>query len=97
MRSSILCYPKPMTQVRSNYPTQKLSISLPSNLLNFAEDFKVSHGLESRSEVIARALELLLEQELRQAYRDAAAEWEASPDAKLWENTVGDGIEKGGW
>ncbi len=86
-----------MTQVRPNYPTQKLSISIPSNLLSFAEEFQQSHQLESRSEVIVRALELLREQELRQAYRDAAAEWEASGDAQLWENTVGDGIEKGGW
>jgi metal-responsive CopG/Arc/MetJ family transcriptional regulator len=70
----------------------RLSISIPSRLLDFADQYREEHTLESRSEVFTRALELLREQELRAAYRAASEEWDGSEDAKLWENTIADGL-----
>lgn len=73
-------------------PSEKLSISLPTFLMEFIENYKVAKGCKSRSEVIELALELLRYQELEQAYRQAAAE--VDPD---WDLTVGDGLTDETW
>ena len=51
---------------------EKVSISLPPTLMQFVEEYKVSHERKSRSQVIEEALTLLRERELETAYRDAA-------------------------
>jgi len=51
---------------------EKVSISLPPTLMQFVEEYKVSHECKSRSQVIEEALTLLRERELETAYRDAA-------------------------
>ncbi|MFC3492039.1 hypothetical protein [Glycomyces rhizosphaerae] len=33
------------------------------------------------------------EEELREQYKEAMDEWDASNDAELWESTIGDGLE----
>ncbi|BAZ33346.1 hypothetical protein NIES4074_58560 [Cylindrospermum sp. NIES-4074] len=68
-------------------PTEELSISLPASLVQFIENYKVTKGCKSRSQVIETALELLRYKELVQAYREAAAEVDSD-----WELTVGDGL-----
>ncbi|NDJ24453.1 CopG family transcriptional regulator [Nostoc sp. B(2019)] len=68
-------------------PAEKLSISLPASLMQFIENYKITKGYKSRSQVIELALELLRYQELEQAYRLASAE--IDPD---WDLTVGDGL-----
>ena len=73
--------------------SHKLSISVPSDLIRFAESYRLQHHLDSRSQVIAKALERLREDELAREYREAGAEWLASTDAALWDQTVGDGLE----
>lgn len=73
--------------------SHKLSISVPSDLIRFAERYRSQHHLDSRSQVIAKALERLREDELAREYREAGAEWLASADAALWDRTVGDGLE----
>ena len=70
----------------------KVSISLPQPLLMFVEDYRHSHAFKSRSQVIEKALELLREQELEEAY--ALAEAEIDPD---WEVTVADGMTNETW
>ncbi|MEH2372352.1 ribbon-helix-helix domain-containing protein [Nostoc sp.] len=73
-------------------PSEKLSISLPASLMEFIENYKISRGCKSRSQVIELALELLRYQELEQAYRQASAE--VDPD---WDLTVGDGLTDETW
>ncbi|MCF2151001.1 CopG family transcriptional regulator [Desmonostoc muscorum LEGE 12446] len=72
--------------------SEKLSISLPASLMQFIENYKVTKGCKSRSQVIELALELLRYQELEQAYRQASAE--VDPD---WDLTVGDGLTDEAW
>jgi Arc/MetJ-type ribon-helix-helix transcriptional regulator len=59
----------------------KLSISLPLPLCEFVEDYQASHHCKTRSEVIAKALLLLRQQELEASYREASKEWNADFDA----------------
>ncbi|MEH2453105.1 CopG family transcriptional regulator [Nostoc sp.] len=72
--------------------SEKLSISLPASLMQFIENYKVTKGCKSRSQVIELALELLRYQELEQSYRQASAE--VDPD---WDLTVGDGLTDETW
>lgn len=58
----------------------KVSISLPEELLEYAESYRQSHGLSSRSEVLVRALKTLREAELAEGYRGLAAEYRAHRD-----------------
>ncbi len=71
---------------------EKLSISLPKSLVQFVEGYRVAHQRKSRSQVIEEALQLLREQELERAYREASQE--VDPD---WEVTVGDGLDDEMW
>lgn len=70
----------------------KVSISLPEDIARFVEEYQEDHDLPSRSEVFVAAVKLLREKELAQAYKAASTEWENSEDAKLWEQTTGDGL-----
>jgi metal-responsive CopG/Arc/MetJ family transcriptional regulator len=42
--------------------TEKISISLPTSLMQFVENYKISKGCKSRSQVIELALDLLRNQ-----------------------------------
>jgi metal-responsive CopG/Arc/MetJ family transcriptional regulator len=44
--------------------TEKISISLPTSLMQFVENYKISKRCKSRSQVIELALDLLRNQEL---------------------------------
>lgn len=71
---------------------EKVSISLPPALLDFVEEYRVTRGIKSRSEVIERALFILRERELDSAYREASAEVDPA-----WESTVADGLDDEAW
>jgi antitoxin ParD1/3/4 len=71
---------------------EKLSISLPRPLVKFIENYKVVKGCKSRSQVIEVALELLRDQELEQAYREASGEVDED-----WNVTVADGLTDETW
>lgn len=71
---------------------EKLSVSLPAPLVRFVENYKATHQCKSRSQVIEVALQLLREQELEKAYREATQE--VDPD---WELTVADGLKDEAW
>jgi antitoxin ParD1/3/4 len=73
-------------------PATKISVSLPENLSQFIDRYKVAQGCKSTSQVISQALELLQEQELEAAYREATSEDEA-----IWDVTVGDGLGDETW
>lgn len=60
--------------------TEKISVSLPKDLIRYAEDYQRQHGVGSRSEVMVRALEALREAELIESYKQHALE---NPDPLL--------------
>jgi antitoxin ParD1/3/4 len=72
--------------------TEKISISLPTSLMQFVENYKISKRCKSRSQVIELALDLLRNQELEQACREASAENDPN-----WEITIGDGLTDETW
>lgn len=74
----------------------KLSVSLPEADVEFVDRYVAEHGEPSRSAVLRRALKLLRERELGDAYEAAWDEW-AQGDGKLWESTVGDGLSAEDW
>ena len=75
----------------------KISLRLPLADIEFIDRYLAEHDEASRSEVVRKALALLRERELGDAYQAAWEEWEASGDAALWDVTVGDGLEPEDW
>jgi metal-responsive CopG/Arc/MetJ family transcriptional regulator len=71
---------------------EKLSISLPPSLVEFIENYKLSKGCKSRSQVIEEALELLRNRELEKRLRLASAEVDSA-----WDVTVADGLASETW
>ena len=71
---------------------EKVSISLPSVLMQFVEEYRVTGGKKSRSQVIEEALTLLRERELEAAYRAASTETDLT-----WDRTIGDGLDDETW
>ena len=71
----------------------KVSISLPDEDVRFLDEYSASNGMESRSAVLQKAVRLLRTNELRQAYAAAWEEFDSAGDARLWDTTVGDGVE----
>ena len=71
---------------------EKISISLPKNLVRFIENYKTTKQCKSRSQVIEEALLLLQEQELEIAYAEASKEIDPA-----WEVTLADGLENETW
>ena len=71
---------------------EKISISLPSSLIQFLETYKTTYQYKSRSQVIEKALKQMQEQELEQAYKEANQEIDAA-----WDLTVADGLADETW
>jgi Arc/MetJ-type ribon-helix-helix transcriptional regulator len=72
--------------------TEKLSVSLPQDLVRYADKYRKSHLMSSRSEVLAEAVRALRERELAQGYRELAEEHARSVDPML-DAGVADGLE----
>ena len=71
---------------------EKLSVSLPAGLVGFIEQYRAAHALKSRSQVITEALELLRQQDLEAAYREASQETDTDFDIAL-----ADGLSNETW
>jgi antitoxin MazE9 len=71
---------------------EKVSISIPSVLMQFVEEYRVNRGKKSRSDVFEDALVLLRERELEDAYRDASAGVDPA-----WDATIADGLDREAW
>ena len=67
---------------------QKLSVSVPEGLARFVDAYRREHGMPTKSQVVARALELLRASDLEEAY--ARASHELDPD---WVIVASDGLE----
>jgi Arc/MetJ-type ribon-helix-helix transcriptional regulator len=72
----------------------KVSVSLPDEDVEFLDAYALSRGVPSRSAVVQRAIHLLRASELGSADADAWEDWEAAPDAQLWEATIADGLSR---
>jgi Arc/MetJ-type ribon-helix-helix transcriptional regulator len=70
----------------------KLSISLPDEDVAALDRYAREAGISSRSAAIQRAIRLLAQPELDDAYAAAWQEWEASGEAAAWEETTADGL-----
>lgn len=70
----------------------KLSVSLSADDVKFVDSYLEAKRMPSRSSVLHRAVALLRESELENAYASAWDEWADSDDATLWNSTVGDGL-----
>lgn len=75
-----------------NKHSQKISISLSPEWLRYAEAYREKYGLNSRSEVIARAMQSLRERELAEGYRALTEEYKADPDPLL-DSGINEGLE----
>ena len=71
----------------------KLSVSLPTDDVEFLDDYASRHGMTSRSAVVQRAVDLLRAAQLGPAYADAWATWDVE-EGDLWEVTVADGLSR---
>lgn len=71
----------------------KLSVSLPESDIEFIDCYAREHDIESRSSVLRRAIRLLREDDLADAYEEAFVEWEESGEAAIWDRAVRDGLE----
>lgn len=70
----------------------KLSISLSEEEVAILDRYADAAGLNSRSAAIQRAIRMLGDPALDDAYAAAWDEWEASGDAEAWETSVADGL-----
>ncbi len=70
----------------------KLSISLSEEEVAVLDRYAEAAGLPSRSAAIQRAIRMLGDPALDDAYAAAWDEWEASGDADAWDASLADGI-----
>lgn len=70
----------------------KVSVSLPGEDVAFLDSYAGAHELPSRSAVVQTAIRALRLGDLRDAYSDAWADWEASGEAATWDSVAGDGV-----
>ncbi len=70
----------------------KLSISLSEEDVAALDRYAEAAGLASRSAAIQRAIRMLGDPALDDAYAAAWDEWEASGDADAWETSLADGL-----
>lgn len=70
----------------------KLSISLSAEDVAALDRYVHAAGMPSRSAAIQRAIRMLQDPELEDAYADAWDEWQASGEAAVWEATAADGL-----
>jgi Arc/MetJ-type ribon-helix-helix transcriptional regulator len=73
----------------------KVSISarVDEALIRYLDSYRQAHAIKSRSEALEQAIKALRERELSRQYALAMAEWNASGDADVWDQTAGDGLE----
>ena len=70
----------------------KLSVSLPSEDVEFLDEYARAQGHPSRSAVLHKAVRLLRDAELAAAYEAAWDEWTSDGEADAWNVTTRDGL-----
>lgn len=75
----------------------KLSVSLPDEDVALLDRYVKESALKSRSAGIRRAIRMLGNPELQDAYAEAFGDWEQSEDAAAWEAVDTDGLSHEAW
>jgi Arc/MetJ-type ribon-helix-helix transcriptional regulator len=70
----------------------KISVSLPTEDVEFLDAYASSKGFVSRSAVVHKAVRLLRASGLGGAYEDAWQEWETEGDGDVWGVTINDAL-----
>jgi len=70
----------------------KVSVSLPSEDVEYLDAYAREQRLGSRSAALHKAVRLLRAAELGADYESAWEEWEAAGEAEAWERTASDGL-----
>jgi Arc/MetJ-type ribon-helix-helix transcriptional regulator len=70
----------------------KVSVSLPSDDIEFLDAYASTHAYPSRSAVVHQAIRAFRRGELHDAYRNAWDEWKQSGEADVWNTTTDDGL-----
>ena len=70
----------------------KLSVSLSDEDVVVLDEYVRKAGLPSRSAGLQRAIRMLRYPTLEDDYDNAWSEWAVSGEARVWEDTVGDGL-----
>jgi Arc/MetJ-type ribon-helix-helix transcriptional regulator len=70
----------------------KVSMSLPTEDVQFLDEYAREQGLGSRSAALHKAIRLLRVAELGADYELAWEEWDKTADAEAWDQTTGDGL-----
>ncbi|MEA2025323.1 MAG: ribbon-helix-helix domain-containing protein [Chloroflexota bacterium] len=72
----------------------KVSVSLPSEDVEYLDTYAREQSLGSRSAALHKAVRLLRAAELGADYEGAWEDWEGSGDAEAWDRTAGDGLTR---
>ena len=70
----------------------KISVSLPSEDIEFLDEYATSQGYPSRSAVVHAAVRILRASKLGDAYADAWREWGDSGDSDVWDQAAIDSL-----
>jgi Arc/MetJ-type ribon-helix-helix transcriptional regulator len=70
----------------------KISVSLPAEDVEFLDSYAHAQGINSRSAVVHKAVEILHSAQLSDAYEEAWGDWEKSGNADAWESVSQDGL-----
>ena len=70
----------------------KLSVSLPSEDVEFLDEYALSRGYRSRSAVVHAAVRMLRSAGLGESYAEAWQEWSDSGEGDVWGAVAGDGM-----
>lgn len=70
----------------------KVSVSLPTEDVEFLDAYAAAHAFSSRSAALQQAIRVLRLSELNDAYGAAFMEWEQSGEAERWDTTTGDAL-----
>jgi len=70
----------------------KISVSLPSDDVEFLDEYARTQGYASRSAVVHAAVRILQSSKLGDAYAQAWQQWDESADADAWGGAAIDGL-----
>ncbi len=72
----------------------KVSVSLPSEDIEYLDTYAREQRLGSRSAALHKAVRLLRAAELGADYESAWEEWDRSGEAEAWDRTASDGLTR---
>ena len=71
----------------------KMSVSLPEEDVEFLDTYVHDQGAASRSAALHKAVGLLRDAQLADAYEDAWTSWDSSDEAGIWDAALADGLD----